>query len=126
MAQTHLRREDPDLDRKLSEFNRDSDDHVAMAPFFSDASIDLVEEAEARTGLPSREIDEQMCLDDFPRIEMVVACVNCGQVLRFRTQRLIAEHGRKETISEVLALKSKDCECVGSGDCKVVLTAEPA
>lgn len=75
--------------------------------------------------LPASEIAEQMWLVDYPRNEMVASCKTCGQVLRFRTHRLIAEYGRKERIGNVLASKAQTCEHGKASPCELTLIGSP-
>lgn len=127
MFSTPPRRKDWDCELRQRNDGADPVRAAAPAPAATMKGLyDLSDGAVAPAPLPAPVIAEQMWLADFPRNEMVATCQTCGKLQRYRTHRLIAEHGRKETISEVLALKSQDCECAGSADCKLVLMAEPA
>lgn len=126
MFSTPPKREDWDSELPQHDDGGNPGCAASPAPVTTKGVYDLSDVVVAPSPLPSRAIAEQMWLVDFPRNEMVVTCQTCGKVQRYRTHRLIAEHGWKETISEVLALKSQDCECGVSGDCELVLMAEPA
>jgi hypothetical protein len=72
------------------------------------------------------EIAEQMQLIDFPCNEMTVTCKICDKRVRLRTQRLIAEHGRKERIADVIASLSTACDSAIHSGCELALEITPA
>lgn len=77
-----------------------------------------------RKALPPREVAEQMYLVDFPRNEIVVTCQTCGRGLQLRTHRLIAEHGRREKIVDVLAAVSRTSTGCADNQCELTLATE--
>lgn len=113
----------------LAYCTREDADHGGFFSLSAQAStaveFDVNDGITTAAPLPNPVEAAQMALVDFPRNEIVVTCQNCGQVLRFRTHRLIAEYGRKEKLGDVLAVKAQACESGAQGRCELVLMDEP-